>query len=85
MASFEILIKPSAVKEIESLPRKDRQRVVKRIAALAQDPRPPGCEKLSGQEGYRVRQGNYRILYEIRERKLTVIVVKVGDRKDVYR
>ena len=85
MASFEILIKPSAVKEIEALPKGDRRRIVKRIAALADNPRPPGCEKLSGQEKYRVRQGNYRILYEVRERELSVMVVKVGDRKDVYR
>lgn len=85
MASFDLLIKPSAVEEIESLPKGDRQRVVTRIAALALDPRPPGCEKLSGQERYRVRQGNYRILYEVRERELIVMVVKVGDRKDVYR
>lgn len=85
MASFDLLIKPSAVKEIESLPKGDRQRVVTRIAALALEPRPPGCEKLSGQERYRVRQGNYRILYEVRERELIVMVVKVGDRKVVYR
>lgn len=85
MASFDLLIKPSAVEEIESLPKGDRQRVVTRIAALALKPRPPGCEKLSGQERYRVRQGNYRILYEVRERELIVMVVKVGDRKVVYR
>ncbi|HEX9731573.1 MAG TPA: type II toxin-antitoxin system RelE/ParE family toxin [Thermoanaerobaculia bacterium] len=85
MASFDLLIKPSAVEEIESLPKGDRQRVVTRIAALALEPRPPGCEKLSGQERYRVRQGNYRILYEVRERELIVMVVKVGDRKVVYR
>jgi mRNA interferase RelE/StbE len=85
VASFDLLIKPSAVEEIESLPKGDRQRVVTRIAALALDPRPPGCEKLSGQERYRVRQGNYRILYEVRERELIVMVVKVGDRKVVYR
>jgi mRNA interferase RelE/StbE len=85
VASFDLLIKPSAVEEIESLPKGDRQRVVTRIAALALEPRPPGCEKLSGQERYRVRQGNYRILYEVRERELIVMVVKVGDRKVVYR
>ena len=85
MASFEVLIKPSAVKEIEILPKKDRQRIVRRIVALAGNPRPPGCEKLSGQERYRVRQGNYRILYEVHERELIVMIVKVGDRKNVYR
>ncbi len=85
MARYEILIKPSATKEIEALPRKDRQRVVRRIAGLADNPRPPGCEKLSGQERYRVRQGNFRIVYEIHDRDLLVVVVKVGDRKDVYK
>ncbi len=85
MARYEILIKPSATKEIEALPRKDRQRVVRRIARLADNPRPPGCEKLSGQGKYRVRQGNFRIIYEIHDQNLLIVVVKVGDRKDVYK
>ena len=85
MARYKILIKASAAKEIERLPaRKDRRRVVDRIRSLADDPRPRGCEKLSGQERYRVRQGNYRIIYSIADDILTVHVVKVGDRKDVY-
>ena len=86
MAKYKILIKASAAKEIERLPsRKDRRRVVDRIRSLADDPRPRGCEKLSGQERYRLRQGNYRIIYSIADDILTVHVVKVGDRKDVYR
>ncbi len=85
MAKYEILIKPSAAKEIEALPRKDRQRVVRRIVRLADNPRPPGCEKLSGQGKYRVRQGNFRIIYEIHDQNLLIVVVKVGDRKDVYK
>lgn len=85
MGSFRLLIKPSAVREIEGLPKADRQRVVKRIQALGSDPRPPGCEKLSGRELYRVRQGSYRIVYEIVEREVVVTVVKVGHRRDVYR
>ena len=86
MARYKILIKASAAKEIEQLPaRKDRRRVVERIRRLADEPRPKGCEKLSGQDRYRLRQGNYRIIYSVDDDVLTVHVVKVGDRKDVYR
>jgi mRNA interferase RelE/StbE len=84
VASYNVLIKRSAAKEIEALPLKDRRRVVAKIQALAQDPRPPGCEKLTGAEKYRLRQGDYRILYEIVDRDLIVTVVKVGNRRDVY-
>ena len=86
MAKYRILIKSSAAKEIENIPaRRDRRRVVERIRRLGDDPRPRGCEKLSGQARYRVRQGNYRIIYSIDDNRLIVHVVKVGDRKDVYR
>lgn len=87
MEEYRLLIKPSAVKEIEDLPRKkDRQRVVARIRTLRRDPRPPGCEKLSGRgHRYRVRQGPYRILYKIEDETREVVVVKVGHRRDVYR
>ena len=70
---------------IEKIPRKSLQQIMKRIAALAVDPCPPGCEKLTGQERYRIRQGTYRIVYAIRDDELTVWVVKIGQRKDVYR
>ena len=86
MANYRLLIKPSAVKEIEAIPSKqDRRRLVERIARLAENPRPFGSEKLSGQEKYRLRQGRYRILYLIEDQNLLVFVVKVGHRKDVYR
>ena len=85
MARYSVRIKRSAAKELEAVPLKDRKRIVKRIEGLATPPRPPGCEKLSGEEKYRLRQGNYRILYEIIDRKLIVTVVKIGDRRDVYR
>ena len=86
MAKYRILIKPSAVKEIEAIsPKKDRQRIVGRITKLADNPRPPGCEKLSGQEKYRIRQARYRIVYSIEDQDLIVYVVKIGHRKDVYR
>ena len=85
MAKYKIFIKPSATKEIEALPKKDCVRVIDKIKSLAEDPRPVGSQKLSGQEKYRVRQGNYRIVYSIEDTILVVTVVKVGDRKDVYR
>ena len=85
MASYKILIKPSAAKEIEAAPKKDRLRLVKRIQGLSYDPRPTGCEKLSGKDKYRVRQGRYRIVYSISDVELTVVVVRVGHRREVYR
>lgn len=85
MASYSIEIKRSAARELAQIPRKDLGRVVKRIQSLAVDPRPNGVEKLSGQERYRVRQGDYRILYEIEDQVLRILVVKVGHRRDVYR
>ena len=75
MASYRILIKPSAAKEIEGLPRKDRSGIVERILRLADEPRPSGYEKLSGREQYRLRQGNYRILYSIEDADVIVVVV----------
>ena len=85
MASYKLLIKPTAGKEIEAVPKQDRRRIVAKITSLSRDPRPPGCEKLSGHDQYRLRQGNYRILYEIQDLDLVVLVVKVGHRRDVYR
>jgi mRNA interferase RelE/StbE len=86
VGSYRVFIKPTAVKEIESIPRKkDRQRVVRRIEQLADEPRPPGSHKLSGHDRYRLRCGSYRILYAVTDADLTVQVVKVGHRKDVYR
>ena len=86
MARFEILIKRSAAKEIEAISRKkDRQRIVRKIRQLAEDPLPPGCQKLSGRDRYRIRQGPYRIVSSIEDDRLIVYVVMVGHRSDVYR
>ena len=85
MASYRLLIKPSAGKDIEAIPKRDRRRIVAKVRSLANEPRPPGCEKLSGRDQYRVRQGNYRVLYEIHDMTLVVVVVKVGHRREVYR
>ena len=85
MAEYRIFFRKSVWQDIEKIPRKSLQQIMKRIAALAVDPRPPGCEKLTGQERYRIRQGTYRIIYAIRDDELTVWAVKIGQRKDVYR
>lgn len=85
MASYRLLIKPSAAKELEGIPLKDRQRLVKRLQALADEPRPAGCEKLSGSDRYRIRRGNYRVVFGIEDDQLVVVVVKAGHRRDVYR
>jgi mRNA interferase RelE/StbE len=85
VASYRLLIKPSAAKELEALPQKDRRRVVRRVQALAVDPRPSGAEKLKGLELYRVRQGDNRVLYEVADAARTVTVIKIGNRRDVYR
>lgn len=85
MGSYRLLIKPSAVKELEAVPKNDRQRIVKRIQGLSTKPRPVGAEKLSGQERYRVRQGDYRVVYSIDEKEQAVVIFKVGHRREVYR
>jgi len=82
---YKIQIKPSAKKELFKLPKKELRKVVDKIRSLSLNPRPPGCEKLSGEEKYRIRQGNYRIVYSIGDKLLIVIVVKIGHRKEVYR
>ena len=87
MARYKVRILRSAAKEIEAIStKKDRQAIVRRIESLAVDPRGIGCEKLAGSgDRYRVRQGRYRIVYSIADNILTVFVVKVAHRKDVYR
>lgn len=85
MASYKVGIKRSAAKELEDLPDDARRRVADKVQRLADDPRPSGCEKLAGQGRYRLRQGVYRILYEVDDKGQRVTVVKIGHRKDVYR
>ncbi len=87
MASYSVRIKKSAAKELREIEsRKERQRIVDRIVDLAANPRPEGAEKLSGtRDKYRIRQGDYRILYEIVDDVLVVYVVRIGHRRDVYR
>ena len=85
MARYRLIFRESVAKDLRGLPRADVTRILARIEQLAIDPRGAGCQKLSIQERYRVRQGDYRIVYEIRDDVLIVTVVKVGHRREVYR
>jgi mRNA interferase RelE/StbE len=85
MGNFEVIFKRSVAKDLRQIPNKDFAKILKRIDALRTEPRPPGVEKLSDREKYRIRPGVYRILYEIRKNELIVVVVKSGHRRDVYR
>jgi mRNA interferase RelE/StbE len=87
VASYKLSIKPSAGKELEAVGSKaDRTRIVAKIAALASNPRPHGSEKLAGYDDrYRIRQGNYRVVYEIDDDANEVTIYKIGHRREVYR
>lgn len=85
MASCELVVRPSVHKDVRNIPPKDLQRILERMESLRDDPRPPNCVKLSGQEAYRIRQGNYRIVYEIEDARRMIIVAKVGHRREIYR
>ena len=84
--AYRVEIKPKALRALAEVPNPQRRRIVKAIDALAADPRPAGCRKLAGSEDtYRVRVGDYRVVYEIADRIMIVYVVRIGHRKDVYR
>ncbi len=84
MVKYKIEFKKSVLKELKSIPDKDIEKILKKIKSLSKNPRPSGCIKLSGQERYRIRQGNYRILYSIEDDILVIYIVKIGHRKQVY-
>ena len=85
MARYEILFRRSVLKDLGRLPKKDVKRIVSVIRSLADKPRPEKAKKLAGQERYRIRHGNYRILYSIQDQVCCIWIVKVAHRKDVYR
>ena len=85
MGRYRLVFKKSVAKDLRGIPKKDVARILKCFDSLAEDPRGTGCEQLSGQERYRVRQGAYRIIYEIQDDVLVVVVVTVGHRKEVYK
>ena len=84
MAEYEIVFKRSVLKDLRAIPNAGVKRILANIRSLTVDPRQSGCEKLSGQERYRVRQGVYRIVYGIEDNRLVVTIVKVGHRRKVY-
>ena len=85
MAAYEIFFKKSVWKDFKTIPDNDLKKILKCVDSLGDDPRQPGCKKLSGQEKYHFRQGRYRIIYSIQDKELTIWIVKVGHRKNVYR
>ncbi len=86
MAAYEVEVSRTAEKQLRALPRGERERIVRRILALADDPLPRGSRKLAGYEDvYRIRVGRYRILYSVAGRELVIIILKIGHRRDVYR
>ncbi|MCK5605924.1 type II toxin-antitoxin system RelE/ParE family toxin [Candidatus Pacearchaeota archaeon] len=85
MAKYKILFKKSAEKELAKIPTQDCKKIVKRIKSLRNEPRPVGTQKLSNNELYRIRQGNYRIVYTIQDNELIIWVIKIGHRREVYR
>ena len=85
MAKYKILAKESAAKELEAIPKKHVKQIIKKIQSLADNPRPRGVQKLSAQERYRIRPGDYRIVFSIQDEDLTVHIYKIGHRRDIYR
>jgi mRNA interferase RelE/StbE len=84
MAGYRIFFKKSVQKDLSAIPKKDLKKILKRMQSLEDDSRPKGSEKLTGRERYRLRQGRYRILYSIQDDELTIWIVKVGHRKNIY-
>ncbi len=83
MAKYKIFIKKSVPNELENIPKKNLKHIVKRIQSLAENPRPRGSQKLSAQERYRIRQGNYRLVYSIQDKELAVQIFKLGHRREI--
>lgn len=83
--SYQVILPNSAQKELEKLPDQIAARIMEALTGLQENPRPPGCKKLQGVKAWRIRVGNYRIIYEIHDKVLRVIVISIGNRRDVYR
>ena len=85
MAKYNLTIKKSAAKELQDIPKKELLKIIKRIQSLAENPRPAGSQKLSSRQQYRIRQGDYRIVYSIDDGEFVVDIAKIGHRREVYR
>jgi mRNA interferase RelE/StbE len=84
MAVYKLFIEKAEYKQLKNITEREFQKIIAAIAALANNPRPPGCKKLKGRTGYRIREGNYRAIYEINDKILTVTVIEAGNRKEIY-
>ena len=84
MARFELRFKPTVAKDLRGISKTEVRRLLKRIQALRDEPRPSGCEKLAGKELYRIRQGVYRVVYSVDDAEVVIEVIKVGHRREVY-
>jgi mRNA interferase RelE/StbE len=85
MDAYSLRIEARAERELHHVPKWDAERIVRRILALQKDPRPPGCTKLAGAEGYRIRQGDWRVIYQVDDAAREIRIVKVGHRREIYR
>lgn len=85
MGKYRVLIRRSAADELGRIPKQDLRRIVGRIRSLGKEPRPQGCVKLSAQERYRIRKGDYRVVYSIDDAARSVEIVKIGRRSEIYR
>ncbi len=85
MGRYKILIKKSAAEELDKIRKKDLLKIIERIQKLVLNPRPQGCQKLSLLERYRLRQGNYRIIYFISDKDFEIHIIKIGHRREVYK
>ena len=84
--AYSILLAPPAERQLKALDQPVQKRIVRRLRALRENPRPQGVKKLAGEDDlYRIREGDYRIIYTIRNKELIILVVKIGNRKEVYR
>lgn len=84
MERYNVFIEKAVYKQLKNIPEKDYQKIMTSIADLANNPRPVGCKKLKGRPAYRIREGNYRVIYEINDKILTVTVIDAGNRKAIY-
>ncbi len=83
--NYLINISRSAQKDLSKLPIREYDKIIKEIQLLSTNPRPNGCIKLSGRDGWRIRIGNYRVIYDIQDLKLVVLIIEVGHRKEIYK
>lgn len=83
--TYSLFIEKSAQIGLSKIPYREQNKIIIAIQNLSENPRPSGVKKLSGRDAWRIRVGNYRVIYEIQDEKLVVIVVYIGDRKDIYK